>query len=145
MSVNEEFLDNQLDKVYEAGFKQSRLLLEGKGANTITSDALYKSKQAILKHFQQEQENESEGVRIEGIPCRCLYAGTSHSLSCPKIIKRPRRKTYTQSQVDRLIKQARADQLKKLWNATQHDIVPEGTPPRDMSEELHKMIKELEE
>jgi hypothetical protein len=92
MSVNEEFLDNQLDKVYEAGFKQSRLLLEGKGANTITSDALYKSKQAILKHFQQEQENESEGVRIEGIPCRCLYAGTSHSLSCPKIIKRPRRK-----------------------------------------------------
>lgn len=101
MSVNEEFLDNQLDKVYEAGFKQSRLLLEGKGANTITSDALYKSKQAILKHFQQKQE--------------------------------------------RAVKQARADQLKKLWNATQHSIVPEGTPPRDMSEELHKMIKELEE
>ena len=50
----------------------------------------------------------------------------------------------SQIEVDRLIKQARADQLKKLWNATQHDIVPEGTPPRDMSEELHKMIKELE-
>ena len=99
---------------------------------------------SIEQLIKQEQENESEGVRIEGIPCRCLYAGTSHSLSCPKIIKRPRRKTYTQSQVDRLIKQARADQLKKLWNATQHDIVPEGTPPRDMSEELHKMIKELE-
>jgi hypothetical protein len=47
--------------------------------------------------------------------------------------------------IQQLIKQARADQLKKLWNATQHDIVPEGTPPRDMSEELHKMIKELEE
>ena len=46
--------------------------------------------------------------------------------------------------IQQLIKQARADQLKKLWNATQHDIVPEGTPPRDMSEELHKMIKELE-
>lgn len=45
---------------------------------------------------------------------------------------------------ERTVKQARADQLKKLWNATQHDIVPEGTPPRDMSEELHKMIKELE-
>lgn len=51
----------------------------------------------------------------------------------------------SQIEEDRLIKQARADQLKKLWNATQHDIVPEGTPPRDMSEELHKMIKELEE
>ena len=52
---------------------------------------------------------------------------------------------HSQQEQERVVKQARADQLKKLWNATQHDIVPEGTPPRDMSEELHKMIKELEE
>ncbi len=57
----------------------------------------------------------------------------------------PEGRVYSPKALQQLIKQARADQLKKLWNATQHDIVPEGTPPRDMSEELHKMIKELEE
>lgn len=53
-------LDEILDSVYEAGYKQSRLQLEGKGANTITSTALWEAKQAIQALYAKQQ---SEAIK----------------------------------------------------------------------------------
>ena len=44
---------------------------------------------------------------------------------------------------ERAVKEARLDELKQLWNNTQPEIVPEGVPAEDMSEELHKRIAVL--
>jgi len=41
------------------------------------------------------------------------------------------------------IRQAQADILKQLWNTTQPDLIPEGVPAIDMSEELHRLVAEL--
>lgn len=39
---------------------------------------------------------------------------------------------------------ARIDELKRLWNSTQPDLVPQGAEPNDMSEELHGRIPQLQ-
>lgn len=38
---------------------------------------------------------------------------------------------------------ARIDELKRLWNSTQPDLVPQGAEPNDMSDRLHERIKTL--
>lgn len=38
---------------------------------------------------------------------------------------------------------ARVNILKQLWNTTQPDLIPEGVPALDMSEELHRLVAEL--
>ena len=44
---------------------------------------------------------------------------------------------------ERAVKEARLDELKQLWNNTQHSIVPEGAKAEDMSAELHNRIAQL--
>lgn len=48
---NTAWLDEALDIVYDAGYKQANNHAIGKGSNTITSDSIYRAKQAILTHI----------------------------------------------------------------------------------------------
>lgn len=55
----EERIDEILDSVYGAGLLSGEKYSEGRGANTIASDVLWKSKKSLLQLIQEEKKKTS--------------------------------------------------------------------------------------
>jgi hypothetical protein len=54
--------------------------------------------------------------------------------------------TAAKQSIKQLVTEARIDELKKLWNDYQYDIIPEGTQPLDIpGKAILDRITELEE